>query len=276
MYEFKTAVREGLKAIALQSKYQWKLGDIAASTKAEYGDDTMAKLAEALYLNKNTLMNYRTSAGNYAADERDTGNAYSIYEIFNRLDDHSVRMQLLSEQLWTSKDANAKVKADVTVEPGKLTEATVKQTGAKTTFKLVQTLGGEALADTKWKIFTSAGDVVKENAGALPTHILAAGSYAVIAEHGGLNYTRKFSIEGVEAKQIEVVVDDGPTSPDDLKALTDPPEPAPPPSGGTLAGDGEPSSSGSPALGFDGFSATRPADPNMPLINPGALLRPAR
>src|SRR5262249_56766617 len=54
-------------------------------------------------------------------------------------------------------DANAKVKADVTVEPGKLTEATVKQTGAKTTFKLVQTLGGEALADTKWKIFTSAG-----------------------------------------------------------------------------------------------------------------------
>jgi hypothetical protein len=98
----------------------------------------------------------------------------------------------------------------------------------------------------------------------------------VIAEHGGLNYTRKFSIEGVEAKQIEVVVDDGPTSPDDLKALTDPPEPAPPPSGGTMAGDGEPSSSGSPALGFDGFSATRPADPNMPLINPGALLRPAR
>src|SRR5215813_5101309 len=110
MYEFKTAVREGLKAIALQSKYQWKLGDIAASTKAEYGDDTMAKLAEALYLNKNTLMNYRTSAGNYAADERDTGNAYSIYEIFNRLDNHELRMDLLNERLWTSKDANAKVR----------------------------------------------------------------------------------------------------------------------------------------------------------------------
>ncbi len=172
-------------------------------------------------------------------------------------------------------DANAKVRCDVTVEPGKLTEATIKQTGAKTTFKLVQTLGGEALADTKWKILTSAGDVVKENAGALPTHILAAGSYAVIAEHGDLSYTRKFSIEGVEAKQIEVVIDDGPTSPEDLKALTDPPEPPPPSSGTPVAGDGAPSS-GSPALGFDGFSATQPADPNMPLINPGALLRPAR
>ena len=89
-------------------------------------------------------------------------------------------------------DANATVRADVTVEPGKITEATVKQTGSKTTFKLVQSLGGEALADTKWTILTSAGDVVKENAGALPTHILAPGSYAVVADHGGLSYTRKF------------------------------------------------------------------------------------
>ena len=124
-------------------------------------------------------------------------------------------------------DANAVVRADVTVEPGKVTEATIKQTGSKTTFKLVQTLGGEALADTKWTLLTSAGDVVKENAGALPTHILAPGSYAVVADHGGLSYTRKFSIETGDAKQIEVVVDDGPTSAEDLKALTDPPEPPP-------------------------------------------------
>ena len=62
----------------------------------------------------------------------------------------------------------------------------------------MQTLGGEALADTKWTILTSAGDVVKENAGALPTHILSPGSYAVVADHGGLSYTRKFSIEPVE------------------------------------------------------------------------------
>ncbi|MGE5260339.1 MAG: hypothetical protein ACM3MH_05625 [Actinomycetota bacterium] len=168
-------------------------------------------------------------------------------------------------------DANAKVKCDVTVEPGKITEATVKQTGAKVTFKLVQTLGGEALADTKWKILTSAGDVVKENVGALPTHILANGSYAVVADHGGLDYTRKFSIESSEAKQIEVVVEDGPTTADALKQLLDPPPPPPPPpapSDGTMAGSGAPSGNSGPGLGFDG-----PADPNAPLINPGALLR---
>jgi hypothetical protein len=166
------------------------------------------------------------------------------------------------------------VKADVTVEPGKVTEATIKQTGAKTTLKLVQSLGGEALADTKWTILTSAGDVVKENAGALPTHILAPGSYAVVADHGGLSYTRKFSIETGEAKQVEVVVDDGPTSPEDLKALTDPPEVPEPPSG-MIAGDGQAPSPGA-GTAFDGFSATSPADPNAPLINPGVLLRGAR
>ena len=159
-------------------------------------------------------------------------------------------------------DANAIVRADVTVEPGKVTEATIKQTGSKTTFKLVQSLGGEALADTKWTILTSAGDVVKENAGALPTHILSPGSYAVVADHGGLSYTRKFSIEaGDEAKQVEVVVGDGPTSPEDLKALTDPPEPPPVPAGaGVVAGDGQAPSPGA-GVGFDGFSRDRARRP---------------
>ena len=169
-------------------------------------------------------------------------------------------------------DANATVKADITVEPGKVTEASLKQTGAKTTFKLVQTLGDEALADTKWTILTSAGDVVKENAGALPTHILAPGSYAVVADHAGESFTRKFSIEPGEAKQIEVVVEDGPSSAEEIKALTDPPEPLPAPAGGVIAGDGTTPSPNAGAA-FDGFSPNVPADPNAPLINPGILLR---
>ena len=87
-------------------------------------------------------------------------------------------------------DANATVRADVTVEPGKLTEATVKHAASKITFKLVQAAGGEALADTQWSILTKTGDMVKETAGAMPTHILAAGNYAVVARHGDASYTR--------------------------------------------------------------------------------------
>jgi hypothetical protein len=165
-------------------------------------------------------------------------------------------------------DANANVGVDVTVEPGRITEATIKHTGAKITFRLVQSLGGEALANTKWTILTSAGDTVKSNAGALPTHILAAGSYAVVADHGGLSYTRKFSIEPGDDKQIEVAIEDGPTSPEALQALLDPPE-APTPGTGALTGEGP-----GGAASFDGFSV-RPADPNAPLINPGTLFRPS-
>ena len=166
-------------------------------------------------------------------------------------------------------DANAVVGADVTVEPGKVTQATIKHSGAKITFRLVQTPGGEALANTRWTILTSAGDTVKSNAGALPTHILAAGSYAVVADHAGDSYTRKFSIEPGGDTQIEVAIADGPTSPEDLKILLNPPE-APEPGSGVVAGDNP----GGTALGFDGFSA-RPADPNAPLINPGTLFRPS-
>ena len=52
----------------------------------------------------------------------------------------------------TYGEANATVRADVTVEPGKITEATIKHAAAPMTFKLVQSPGGEALADTQWRI----------------------------------------------------------------------------------------------------------------------------
>ena len=165
-------------------------------------------------------------------------------------------------------DANANVGVDVTVEPGRITQATIKHTGAKITFRLVQSRGGEALADTEWQILTSAGDTVKSTVGALPTHILAAGTYAVIAKHGEKSYSRKFTIEPGNDKQIEVAIEDGPTSAKELQVLLEPPE-APRP--GTSGYAGPPPAG---AFGVDGFS--NPADPNGPLLNPGALLRPSR
>lgn len=103
-------------------------------------------------------------------------------------------------------DANAIVRADVTVEPGRLTDATINHTASKVTFKLVSQPGGEALADTQWNILTPGGDTVKESAGALPTHILAAGKYRVVARHQGKDYSRDFFTEPGEVKQLEVVI----------------------------------------------------------------------
>ena len=187
----------------------------------------------------------------------------------------------------TYGDANATVRADVTVEPGKITEATVKHAAAPVTFKLVQSPGGEALADTKWSILTTTGDVVKENTGALPTHILAIGDYAVVANHNGESYTSKFSVTAGEPKQIEVVMESGPATPEALKAITEPPPAPPSPASTSVASPGSPdampgtpSLTGAPptpdsgmAFGNSSSDGATPREPGL-LPNPGALLRP--
>ncbi len=106
----------------------------------------------------------------------------------------------------TYGDANAVVRADVTVEPGKLTEAMITHPGAKVTFKLVTRAGGEAQADTQWNVVNTQGDLIKESVGALPTHVLGPGAYVVNARQGGRSFRRSFSIQGGEPVQIEVVM----------------------------------------------------------------------
>ena len=107
----------------------------------------------------------------------------------------------------TYGDANATVRADVTVEAGKLTNATVTHAAARVTFKLVPRAGGHALADTQWALQTPAGDPVKESAGALPTHILAPGTYAVIAKSAGQSYRRDFVVAAGDVVEVEVVME---------------------------------------------------------------------
>ena len=103
-------------------------------------------------------------------------------------------------------DANAVVSADVTVEAGKLTEVAISHPGATVTFKLVTRAGGEAQSGAQWAILDGDGDVIKETAGALPTHVLAAGSYVVTARHSGRVFRHGFTVQPGEVAQIEVVM----------------------------------------------------------------------
>ena len=50
------------------------------------------------------------------------------------------------------------------------------------------------------------GDIIKESAGALPTHILAAGIYHVLARYGGKNYKREFTVVPGGTENVEVVI----------------------------------------------------------------------
>lgn len=106
----------------------------------------------------------------------------------------------------TYGDANSVVRADVTVEPGKITEVTVNHMAAKVTFRLVNRPGGEALPDTQWTVYSAQGDTIKESIGALPSHILAAGTYAVGARRAGQVYRQDFTVKAGDTAEVEVLM----------------------------------------------------------------------
>lgn len=112
----------------------------------------------------------------------------------------------LYQIISTYGDSNAVIRADVNVEAGKLTEATLAHSAAKVAFKLVTRAGGEAVADTQWSIQTLQGEVVKESVGALPTHHLAPGNYSAIAKSGGRNFRRDFSVQNGDNVEVEIVL----------------------------------------------------------------------
>ncbi len=106
----------------------------------------------------------------------------------------------------TYGDANSAIATDVVIEPGKITEAGIDHDAGKVTFKLVQRTGGEAVADTRWTIYNANGDVIKESAGAFPTHILAAGDYRVAAQHGERQFAGAFTVASGDTKLVEVLM----------------------------------------------------------------------
>ncbi len=103
---------------------------------------------------------------------------------------------------------NAVVRADIEVEAGRLTEATMRHTGAEVTLKLVSEEGGEALANTSWAVTTQDGITVHESIGAFPSIVLAAGTYTAIAKHQQEIYSRDFTVETGIERDIEVRLED--------------------------------------------------------------------
>ena len=95
----------------------------------------------------------------------------------------------------TYGEANAIMRADLKVETGRVTEATLNHRAATVTLKLVATAGGEAFAGTAFSVLTPGGDVIREAIGAFPSVTLAEGEYVLIARHEGKVYTREFKVE---------------------------------------------------------------------------------
>lgn len=100
---------------------------------------------------------------------------------------------------------NASVSAELTVQPGKITQATFHHRAAKLTMKLVSSVGGEALANTAWSVLTPGGDVIREEIGAFPSLVLAEGEYVAVARHEGRVYQRSFTVTAGLDQDVEVI-----------------------------------------------------------------------
>jgi hypothetical protein len=102
-------------------------------------------------------------------------------------------------------DINAVVRADLRVEPGQLTDATLYHKASQVSFKLVSEAGGEAIADIDWTVKTQDGQTVFSNIGAFPSTVLAEGDYLVLAKRGDQVYNREFQIQAGAGQEIEVL-----------------------------------------------------------------------
>ncbi len=100
---------------------------------------------------------------------------------------------------------NSVVSADLHVQAGKLTDATLRHRAAVMTLKLVNAPGGEALANSAFTILTPGGDVIRELIGAFPSVVLAEGEYVAIARHGAKSYQATFKVESTHDHDVEVI-----------------------------------------------------------------------
>ena len=108
----------------------------------------------------------------------------------------------------TYGSVNAVIRADIRVEAGKLTEATVEHRAAQITLKLVRDEGGEAIADTSWSVLTDTGDIVREVVGAFAPMVLAEGSYTAIAKNRDRIYQKDFTIVPGRNQDVEVLANE--------------------------------------------------------------------
>ncbi len=101
-------------------------------------------------------------------------------------------------------NANAVVEADVVVQPGKLTEATLNHNAGKVVFKLSAPDRPREASATRWQIEKPDGTLVKVSEATSPSFILASGPYEVSVQQGGKAYRSSFEVQSGKNILVEI------------------------------------------------------------------------
>ncbi|HTJ03649.1 MAG TPA: hypothetical protein VL492_12735 [Methylovirgula sp.] len=108
-------------------------------------------------------------------------------------------------QNGVSNATNSVVHADLRVQAGKLTDATLHHRAAVITLKLVSKPGGDAIANTSFTILTPGGDVIREMIGAFPSLVLAEGEYVAIARHDNRTFQANFKVVSTQDHDVDII-----------------------------------------------------------------------
>lgn len=102
-------------------------------------------------------------------------------------------------------DVNARIRADILVDAGRITEATIEHRAARLAFKLVRMAGGQALLGTQWSIYNESGDLLQREASPYASIILAEGNYTVVAQNRDRVFEEPVAVIAGENQDIEVL-----------------------------------------------------------------------
>ncbi|MCF6321420.1 MAG: hypothetical protein L3J32_06580 [Rhizobiaceae bacterium] len=102
---------------------------------------------------------------------------------------------------------NVETRADLRVQPGELTQATMQHRAARITLRLVRQSGGSAIADTSWSLLSEDGDVITESNSTFPSFVLSEGNYTAIARNSEKIYSRDFSVESSLNRDVEILIE---------------------------------------------------------------------
>ncbi len=191
-------------------------GRAGATTKVELAE--AAKRTETMILNAGGLKLNALNVGDRALPEdlltfdiltRETAGAEPTLVVSGVKPGRIVRLNADTYRIVSRFGSlNAVVRAELTVHPGKVVEATMYHKAARLTLKLVNEPGGEALANTKWEVHSRSGDkLVGDLIGAFPTIVLAEGEYTAVASNQNNVFTREFKVEAGVDRDVEVVAE---------------------------------------------------------------------
>ncbi|WP_246565049.1 hypothetical protein [Ancylobacter sonchi] len=114
----------------------------------------------------------------------------------------------------TYGEGNAVLQADIAVQPGKVTDATLHHRAAEITLQLVAQAGGAPLSGTQWSVLTPGGDSIKDSSAPTPAFVLAEGEYTALVRYDGKTFTKTFNVESGADTRVDVLVGEQAAAPE--------------------------------------------------------------